>query len=301
MEFRGTDFVKKVQIKQEAEELKHRLEELEYESKIKDNYDDYKNYQQPSQDFEQIDLQDLALSEAPEKHKIDKKKYAFLILFLSIVFIFTVIVIKFFMSYINQDDDLNANKVDEKQIEQKFEQIVAQTKDVNSTEQNGTHEVNTTSVNPQVIEKTIKPNQIQETPITTTPVQKVEPKKEVIVKETKIEVRQIMPKPKPTEQKIPDRNLKELFGNIETKQKITKTESLDENAKFIQVGSFSKDPDEKLFSQLNASGYKYKVIESEKNGKKVTKVIVGPIKAENASNELSKIKNNIAPSAFITK
>ena len=40
MEFRGADFVKKVQIKQEAEELKHRLEELEYESKVRDDIDD---------------------------------------------------------------------------------------------------------------------------------------------------------------------------------------------------------------------------------------------------------------------
>lgn len=330
MEFRGADFVKKVQIKQEAEELKHRLEELEYESKVRDDiddeYEDYRNYQKPSSNFEQLDLQDLALDETPVKPKIDKKKYAFLIFFLSIVFVFTVIVIKFFMSYVSQDDELSANKVDEKQIEQKFEQIVAQTKDINSTESN-VSEPNTTVVNPPVVEQVVAPvqnTQIQkvETPAPqktqNKPIEqkiveqkqpetkKPEQKKEVIVKETKIEVRQPAPKPqKQAEQKAPQRNLKELFGTTPQKQQpvqsTKQSETTNANAKYIQVGSFSKEPDQKLFGQLKAAGYKYKVIETSKGDKTITKVIVGPLNAENATDELRKIKNNIAPSAFITK
>ena len=355
MEFRGADFIKKVQIKQEAEELRHRIEELEAKSM---DYDDRKYEEDLDEDYEtksrvdNLSLHDLAINEQPEKPKIDKKKLAFLVFFLAIVFIFTVILIRFFMNYSNQNDLLSQNKIDENQIEQKFEQIVSQTKDVKK-DNNATKDANVTvkeqTIAPQTtapqttaqVEKVQQPqvtktaneqkpqNNVAVTPIITEKkivnteqpkkdsvvTQKIEKKPEQkqnqqIIKEIKIE-----PKPKQPEKKAePKRDMKELFGFNQAQKIEQKTESKIEqktqektkqvqskNTKFIQVGSFSKEPDQKLFDKLKKAGYHYETKDIKNGNTTVTKVIVGPIGEDNINQELTKIKQNIAPSAFIAK
>ncbi|MBD3798971.1 MAG: SPOR domain-containing protein, partial [Epsilonproteobacteria bacterium] len=67
---------------------------------------------------------------------------------------------------------------------------------------------------------------------------------------------------------------------------------------YIQVGSFSKEPDKKLFERLNASGLKYT---TSPNGS-MTKVIIGPFQGEKAARDvLGTVKRNIEAGAYITK
>jgi len=67
---------------------------------------------------------------------------------------------------------------------------------------------------------------------------------------------------------------------------------------YIQVGSFSKEPNKALFDRLNASGLKYTTVPSGTS----TKVMVGPFQGEKAARDvLSTVKRNIESGAYITK
>lgn len=67
---------------------------------------------------------------------------------------------------------------------------------------------------------------------------------------------------------------------------------------YIQVGSFSKQPNQALFDRLNASGLKYTTVPSGTS----TKVMVGPFQGEKAARDvLGTVKRNIESGAYITK
>ena len=67
---------------------------------------------------------------------------------------------------------------------------------------------------------------------------------------------------------------------------------------YIQVGSFSKEPNKVLFDRLNASGLKYTTVPAGAS----TKVMVGPFQGEKAARDvLGTVKRNIESGAYITK
>jgi DedD protein len=67
---------------------------------------------------------------------------------------------------------------------------------------------------------------------------------------------------------------------------------------YIQVGSFSKEPNKALFDRLNASGLKYTTVPSGTT----TKVMVGPFEGEKAARDvLGTVKRNIESGAYIVK
>lgn len=67
---------------------------------------------------------------------------------------------------------------------------------------------------------------------------------------------------------------------------------------YIQVGSFSKEPNKILIDRLNASGMKYT---SQKTGD-TTKILVGPFQGEKAAQDaMSNIRQNIEAKAFKIK
>ncbi|OHD86530.1 SPOR domain-containing protein [Sulfuricurvum sp. RIFCSPLOWO2_12_FULL_43_24] len=71
-----------------------------------------------------------------------------------------------------------------------------------------------------------------------------------------------------------------------------------EGTYYIQVGSFSKEPNKALFDRLNASGLKY--ITSPSGS--MTKVMIGPFQGEKAARDvLGTVKRNIESNAYITK
>lgn len=67
---------------------------------------------------------------------------------------------------------------------------------------------------------------------------------------------------------------------------------------YIQVGSFTKEPNKSLFDRLNASGMKYT---TQKSGE-TTKILVGPFQGEKAVQDaMSNIRQNIEVKAFKIK
>ncbi len=70
-----------------------------------------------------------------------------------------------------------------------------------------------------------------------------------------------------------------------------------EGTYYIQVGSFSKEPNKALFDRLNASGLKYITVP---NGAS-TKVMVGPFQSDKAARDvLGTVRKNIESGAYIT-
>lgn len=67
---------------------------------------------------------------------------------------------------------------------------------------------------------------------------------------------------------------------------------------YVQVGSFTKEPNKALFDRLSASGMKYT---TQKSGE-TTKILVGPFQGEKAAQDaMSNIRQNIEAKAFKIK
>lgn len=67
---------------------------------------------------------------------------------------------------------------------------------------------------------------------------------------------------------------------------------------YIQVGSFSKQPNQALYERINASGMKY----TTKPSGEVTKVLIGPFQGKkSASDMIGAVRKNIEANAFVVK
>ena len=134
MEFKGEDFVKKVQIKQEKETLKLRLQDLEEQDIPKEPIPNLKiNLNEDIIDLPEQELGDILLANTVEP--ADKKKYIILGLVLVVLFLITIVVIRLVT---NSSDDTNDSFVDKKEnisqdkvlndenIEQQYQKIISQ-------------------------------------------------------------------------------------------------------------------------------------------------------------------------------
>lgn len=71
-----------------------------------------------------------------------------------------------------------------------------------------------------------------------------------------------------------------------------------EGVYYIQVGSFSKEPNQALFDRINASGMKHSNVKSGE----VTKVLIGPFQGKKAASDaIGTVRKNIEANAFIIK
>ena len=75
-----------------------------------------------------------------------------------------------------------------------------------------------------------------------------------------------------------------------------------EGSFFVQIGSFSGTPKHALLYKIRRLGYTYKIIKFPKNGKQISKLLIGPYKYKaTALNILPKVKKEIEPGAFIAQ
>ena len=71
---------------------------------------------------------------------------------------------------------------------------------------------------------------------------------------------------------------------------------------YVQVGSFSGRPNSSLLYKIKAKGYTYKILQFPRDGKKVSKLLIGPYKNHSSVEEaLEKVKKQIQKSAFIAE
>lgn len=163
-----------------------------------------------------------------------------------------------------------------------------------------------TSSAPQPVKTTVKPAPVAQ------PVKQPEPDAPVKATAT-IKTQPTKPAPVKTAPTVKNQPSAKPVGTASIKQakpvepKAPATESKTETAPkaadtaatyYIQVGSFSKQPNQTLFDRLNASGLKYTTVPSGN----VTKVLVGPFQGEKAARDvLGTVRKNVEPNAYITK
>ena len=132
MEFKGEDFVKKVQIKQEKETLKLRLQDLEAQDIEPAPTPNLKiDVSQDMIDLPEQELGDILLSSNDEP--ADKKKYIILGLVLVVLFLITIVVIRLVTnsdatdndSFVAKKETISQDKVlDDDNIEQQYQKII---------------------------------------------------------------------------------------------------------------------------------------------------------------------------------
>ena len=151
----------------------------------------------------------------------------------------------------------------------------------------------TSKATPVVTQKTEKPVVNTPTIKTTKPTEvkkEAEPKK---VTATKASTEKSAPKT--TEKAAIDSAVKP--ATAETSAPKTAAKSEDSGIWYIQVGSFTKEPNKALFDRLNASGLKYTTVPAGAT----TKVMVGPFQGKKAAQDvLGNVKRNIESGAYPT-
>ncbi|AXX86607.1 SPOR domain-containing protein [Malaciobacter marinus] len=307
MEIKGEDFLKKVQKKQETEELEQRLSQLKGdEEDVQTNQQYYSKPNMQDDDAVKVDIDDQELGDimlngasnnSGQSNETNKRKYLILGLVLIILFLLTIVIIRLLNSpsdddsFSNTQEKTNEEKsLENDSIEQQYQKIIDEKLKNIKEQTNQTEEVNTedSELNIDSIEQKEKKVEEEAAKPDVFGIKKEqeEAKKEVVKKVTK-------PVVKKQEVK---------------KQKTTKTVKKSTNTSkpkgtFVQVGAFSKQPAKKYLEKIEKNGFNYTIYKVTVNGKVYNKVLVGPYNNRTKAEEnmsIIKRKLNIS-SAFILR
>ena len=336
MEFKGEDFVKKVQIKQEKETLKLRLQDLESQDIETAPTPNLKiDVSDDMIDLPEQELGDILLSSNDEP--ADKKKYIILGLVLVVLFLITIVVIRLLTnsdtndndSFVAKKENISQDKVlDDDNIEQQYQKIINQKmkklqeeKNANSDAQNKKaqealnikkaqeEEIKVTKA--QDIQKQIKTEEIKKDLL---------PLKDDIKKEVKKVIEPSIKKPavkaevpakkavKSSSWPVKKQTLREPtvkdFKKSESANKLSSTKAAtNTSGYFVQIGAFTKKPSDKYLNTVKKAGYTYTLHNETIKNIKYTKVLVGPYPNRAAATKnMPSIKSKIGlKSAFIKK
>lgn len=300
MEIKGEDFLKKVQKKQETEELEQRLSQLKGEEEsIQPNSQQYSAPKRSMQDDDavKVDIADQELGDimlngstaSSESNETNKRKYLILGLVLIILFLLTIVIIRLLNSPDNQEDSFNnqdetvqeEKSLENDSIEQQYQKIIDE-KLKNIKEQTN-----------QTQEQAVDENELN--------IDSIEQKeKKVEEKKAKPDVFGIKPKQEEVKKEV----VKEVSKKEPVKQPVKKvTTSSKPKGTFVQVGAFSKQPAKKYLQKIEANGFNYTIYKVTVNGKVYNKVLIGPYKNRaSAEQNMSIIKRKLnISSAFILR
>jgi DedD protein len=307
MEIKGEDFIKKVQLKKEEQEIEQRLNE------IKDAQSIYEEQQPSAQETasarldreveiqEEQEYSDIMLGKSSSTNAANKKKYLILGLVLVILFLLTIIIIRLLTndsvekndSFAKKEDNGTTQQVlDNGNIEEQYQKIINE-KLKNIQEENQKDLAANEAANEKLNLKEIEQKE------TVTPVKKEETKPDVFdVK--KAETKPVVTsKPKPIVKKIAP---KKVVKPVVSKAKVTtSTTTSKPKGTFVQIGAFSKTPNDKYLDSITKKGFKYKIYKVSINNKMFHKVLIGPYNSRGqAKLAIDKIKKQLDVSgAFI--
>ena len=318
MEIRGEEFIKKVQLKQEKEEIEQRLNEINNAESI---YEEPVKTVPPRLDKE-IEIQeeqeysDIMLGKSPGSNEINKKKYLVLGLILVILFLLTIIIIRLLTNDSVKDDSFSKSKnasneqvLENENIEEQYQKIINEKlkniKDEKEkeviNEEKIDEKLNLQKIEEKEIEQAVKESKPDVFEIKKAEQIYVPPKKKVLV-EPKVQ--------KKIEKKVPKKIIKKVVKKAKpvvkkTIAKPAKSSSITTSPKgtFVQVGAFSKMPNNKYLSDITKKGFKYKVYKVTINNKLFHKVLIGPYnsrgQAKLATDDIKK-KLNISGAFILT-
>lgn len=306
MEIKGEDFLKKVQKKQETEELEQRLSQLKGdEETVQPNQQYYSKPNMQDDDAVKVDIDDQELGDimlngasnnSGQSNETNKRKYLILGLVLIILFLLTIVIIRLLNSPSDDESFSNSQEqtkeeqsLENDSIEQQYQKIIDEKLKNIKEQTNQTQEVDTqdSELNIDSIEQ--KEKKVEEE--TAKPdvfgiKEKQEAKKEVVKQVTKPVVKKQEAKKQET-----TKTVKEQISTSKPK------------GTFVQVGAFSKQPAKKYLEKIEKNGFNYTIYKVTVNGKVYNKVLVGPYNNRTKAEEnmsIIKRKLNIS-SAFILR
>ena len=320
MQISGDDFLKKVQLKQEGEELKRKLNELNQAESNMQNlnlsnslnsaYNSDNSYEEIQRLQNNIELEnsndefDSLILEKRSNRSDNKKKYLMLGAILLVLFLLTVVIVGLlsnkdkkgdpFMPQDLSSSDTNISK--ESSIEESYQKILDDTNRKSAEQSLEDLKKNDSLDNLNSIKEIVE--EPKETTITNEDldktIQKIEEKKSVAP------VVKVEEKKAPSTQNEPKKSIRELVEGKSTQNSATKTvETTTSTSKgfYVQIGAFKNRPDSAYLQKIKQNGFEYKIIE-ESN---LNKLLIGPYSSRaNANTQMPNIKTKLnIQSAFI--
>ena len=330
MQIKGDEFIKKVQIQQEREELERKLNELEeVEMSINNDSVIFEKSNNAEQNEHELDNIMLGTSNLNEDNK---KKYLILGIVLVVLFLLTIIIIRLLTNEAPKEDQFTSNSAtstemkklsESDNIEQNFQKIINERvkKDANEPmvpevqgntsgttngriEDSGStkafenlqkeaenYNPNTSGISDEAIDQTIK---------------KVEKSKSINKEKTVVKQKEeVIPKEDTIIKKVETKrsSIKDLVESPSTSTANDTSSSNVSSGYFIQIGALTKKPTESFINNIRNAKLKYKVYQDTVNGVSYNKVLIGPYSSKAAASEnVEDVKQKLnVSSAFVVK
>ncbi|RBQ29661.1 SPOR domain-containing protein [Aliarcobacter vitoriensis] len=324
MQISGDDFLKKVQLKQEKDELEKKLNELDetrismgninltnnlnnaYKGMNNNDIDEMDRLQRNIEfDESNHEFDNIMLNQPLGNQEDNKKKYLILGIVLVVLFLLTIIIIRLLSGDSKKEDSFTSNNTDSSQmktlsensnsIEDRYQRILDDRakKDgdnINSTSTSTDkldamkEQENTTTSSIQAPLNEIK----QEDGISNEAIEDTIKK----IEEKKASTPKTVETPKQPTTKTTTEPKKSIRDLVEGKAGSEVSSSA--SGFFVQIGAFSKRPNDSYLQSISKNGFSYKIIQDTVNGKTFNKVLIGPYNSRTAAqNEVSSIKSRL--------
>lgn len=298
MQIKGEEFIKKVQLQQEREELEQKLNELE-EAEQTYTEEDPVIVETPISNEHELNNIMLDANEPLNNDNDNKKKYLVLGIVLVVLFLLTIIIIRLLTGDEKEDaftsskaNSLEMKKLEENSdIEENFQKIINER--IKKEAETATNiETKTSEEKIESIEEKTEETVNEEIPQTTLDetIKKIEEKaKEIQKTEEKIV------KAKPVVKEEPKKSIKDLVQSTASNEVIS--------GYFVQIGAFTKTPSSSYINKIRDAGLKYKVYKVEVKGTMYNKVLIGPYSSRAvAKDNIDSIKKKLnLSSAYVLK
>ncbi len=331
MQIKGDEFIKKVQIQQEREELERKLNELEeVEMSINNDsviFEKNNNVEQNEHELDNIMLGSSITNED------NKKKYLILGIVLVVLFLLTIIIIRLLTNEAPKEDQFTSNSASSTEmkklsesdnIEQNFQKIINERvkKDANEpmvpevqgntsgtsngkVEDSGStkafenlqkeaenYNPNTSGISDEAIDQTIKKVEKSKSANKEKPV--VKQKEEALPKEDTV-----VKKVETTKRS----SIKDLVETPSATRTNDSSSSSVSSGYFIQIGALTKKPTDSYVNSIRSANLKYKIYQDTVNGVSYNKVLIGPYSSKAAASEnIEDVKQKLnVTSAFVVK
>ena len=332
MQIKGEEFIKKVQLQQEREELERKLSELEeVEMTIHEdpvilsrsiNTDMNNNMEQNDHELNNIMLGGVSTNANEE----NKKKYLILGIVLVVLFLLTIIIIRLLSGGATKEDQFTSNNADSSEIkklsensniEENFQKIINERVKKDSSTPMVPEIAKTTDDKldnlQQSVENNLQGNETiqEEAPATITNETLDETIKKIEDKKT-VQKEKVVQKKEVTKEKVVEKEaIVEKEAVFEKKAETKKSvKSLVEapssdvsKGYFVQIGAFTKKPSDSYINEIRNGGFKYKVYQIEIKGTIYNKVLIGPYSTKgSAGQDVDNIKEKLkVTNAFVVK
>ena len=340
MQIKGEEFIRKVQIQQEREELERKLNELE-EVEMSINNDPVIMGRNDDIEQNEHELDNIMLGSSNYSNNEDnKKKYLILGIVLVVLFLLTIIIIRLLTNDSSiKEDQFTSNSASSTEmkklsesdnIEENFQKIINERvkKDANQPmvpEVQGSNTSSTASTagktddnlkddgtssaafeSLQKEAENYNPNNGISDEAMDQTIKKVEkskstPKEKVTSTQKEI----VAPKEEIVTKKVETKksSVKDLVDTPSSTTVSNENSSSVSSGYFIQIGAFTKKPTDGYVSTIRNAKLKYKIYQDTVNGVAYNKVLIGPYSSKAAASEsVEDVKEKLnVTSAFVVK